>query len=60
MNTAIADKVDGIAVCLVDAEAFNGPMQKALNIGIPVIGYNADATDNPRLAYVGQSLYQSG
>src|SRR5215207_1330635 len=59
MQTAIADKVDGIAVCLVDAEAFNEPTADALSIGIPVIGYNAD-TPNARLAYVGQSLYQSG
>jgi simple sugar transport system substrate-binding protein len=59
MQTAIADKVDGIAVCLVDAEAFNKPTDDALSIGIPVIGYNAD-TPNSRLAYVGQSLYQSG
>jgi transcription elongation factor GreA len=57
---AIADKVDGIAVCLVDAEAFNQPTDDALSIGIPVIGYNADTTPNARLAYVGQSLYQSG
>lgn len=60
MQTAIADKVDGIAVCLVDAEAFNQPTEDALSIGIPVIGYNADTTGNARLAYVGQSLYQSG
>jgi simple sugar transport system substrate-binding protein len=60
MQTAIADKVDGIAVCLVDAEAFNQPTDDALSIGIPVIGYNADTTPNSRLAYVGQSLYQSG
>jgi simple sugar transport system substrate-binding protein len=59
MQTAIADKVDGIAVCLVDAEAFNQPTDDALSIGIPVIGYNAD-TPNARLAYVGQSLYESG
>src|SRR3954464_1607026 len=59
MQTAIADKVDGIAVCLVDAEAFNQPTDDALSIGIPVIGYNADTTGNARLAYVGQSLYQS-
>lgn len=59
MQTAIADKVDGIAVALVDAEAFNKPTEDALSIGIPVIGYNAD-TPNARLAYVGQSLYQSG
>ena len=60
MQTAIADKVDGIAVCLVDAEAFNTPTDDALSIGIPVIGYNADTTPNSRLAYVGQSLYESG
>jgi simple sugar transport system substrate-binding protein len=60
MQTAIADEVDGIAVCLVDAEAFNQPTDDALSIGIPVIGYNADTTPNGRLAYVGQSLYESG
>jgi len=60
MQTAIAAKVDGIAVCLVDAEAFNQPTDDAMSIGIPVIGYNADTTPNSRLAYVGQSLYQSG
>ncbi len=60
MQTAIAAKVDGIAVCLVDAEAFNQPTEDALSIGIPVIGYNADTPGNARLAYVGQSLYESG
>ncbi len=59
MQTAIAAKVDGIAVCLIDAKAFNKPTQDALSIGIPVIAYNAD-TPNARLSYVGQSLYQSG
>ncbi len=60
MQTAIADNSDGIAVCLVDAEAFNAPTDDALSVGIPVIGYNADTIPNGRLAYVGQSLYQSG
>jgi simple sugar transport system substrate-binding protein len=60
MQTAIANKVDGIAVCLVDAKAFNKPTEDALSVGIPVIGYNADTTGNARLSYVGQSLYQSG
>lgn len=60
MQTAIANKTDGIAVALVDAEAFNKPTEDALSVGIPVIGYNADAVGNARLAYVGQSLYQSG
>lgn len=60
MQTATAAGVDGIAVCLIDAEAFNTPTDDALSIGIPVIGYNADTQPNARLAYVGQSLYQSG
>ncbi len=53
-------KANGIAVCLIDPKAFNKPTTDALSIGIPVIGYNADTTGNARLAYVGQSLYQSG
>jgi simple sugar transport system substrate-binding protein len=58
-NSAISSKVDGIAVALVDLKAFNGPVQKALDAGIPVVGYNADAP-NGRLAYIGQDLFVSG
>jgi hypothetical protein len=50
MNTAITGKADGIAVALVDTKAFNGPTQKALEAGIPVVSYNADATSNDRRA----------
>ncbi len=63
MNAAIASKADGIAVPIVDPHAFNEPTEKALQAGIPVISYNADApadSGNKRLAYVGQDLYQSG
>ena len=63
MNAAIAGKADGIAVPIVDPKAFNEPVERALNAGIPVIAYNADAppgSGNKRLAYVGQDLYQSG
>jgi simple sugar transport system substrate-binding protein len=58
-NSAVSAKSDGIAVCLVDLKAFNGPTQKALDAGIPVLGYNADAA-NDRLAYIGQDLFVSG
>jgi simple sugar transport system substrate-binding protein len=60
MNTAIASKPDGIAVALVDEHAFNEPVKKALDAGIPVFSYNADAKGNGRLAYIGQDLYASG
>ena len=59
-NSAISAKVDGIAVALVDLKAFNGPITKALDAGIPVVGYNADAADSGRLAYIGQDLFVSG
>jgi len=58
-NSAISAKANGIAVCLVDLKAFNSPVQKALDAGIPVLGYNADAPGE-RLAYIGQDLFVSG
>jgi simple sugar transport system substrate-binding protein len=60
MSTAISGGADGIAVALVDNKAFNSPTDSALKAGIPVVGYNADATGNSRLAYVGQDLFASG
>ncbi len=60
MNTAITAKADAIAVSLVDEHAFNEPTKRALDAGIPVFSYNADAKGNDRLAYIGQDLYASG
>ncbi|HXR65633.1 MAG TPA: sugar ABC transporter substrate-binding protein [Ktedonobacteraceae bacterium] len=59
-DAAVSGKADGIAIALTDATAFNAPVQSALSAGIPVVSYNADATGNARLAYIGQDLYQSG
>jgi simple sugar transport system substrate-binding protein len=64
MNTAISAKADGIALAVVDKNAFNAPVNQALAAGIPVVSYNADgAKGDPgtnRLAYIGQGLYDSG
>ena len=60
MDAAITEKIDGIAVSLVDLHAFNEPTKRALEAGIPVFSYNADAKGNDRLAYIGQDLYASG
>ena len=49
-----------IAVAIIDPKAFNGPTEKALAAGIPVVSYNADDPANARLAYIGQDLYVSG
>jgi simple sugar transport system substrate-binding protein len=63
MDAAIARKADAIGVAIVDPSAFNGPTSQALQAGIPVFAYNADApanSGNQRLAYIGQDLYNSG
>ena len=60
MSTAITGGADGIAVALVDNKAFNAPTDSAIKAGIPVVGYNADAASNSRLAYIGQDLFASG
>jgi simple sugar transport system substrate-binding protein len=59
-NSAVSAGANGIGVSLVSLTAFNGPVQSALNSGIPVVAYNADAATNPRLAYIGQDLKLSG
>src|SRR6266545_4735586 len=35
-NTAISGKADGLAVAVVDKDAFRGPVDQALDAGIPV------------------------
>jgi simple sugar transport system substrate-binding protein len=63
MNAAIAGKADAIAVAIVDPRGFDRPVARALDAGIPVFSYNADAprgSGNRRLAYIGQDLFLSG
>src|SRR5699024_4908708 len=58
MMSAIGSGTDGIAVALVDQQAFDKPINRALDAGIPVVSYNADdTTSNNRMAYIGQGLY---
>jgi len=59
MNAAVAAKADAIAVPIVDPVAFSRPIARALEAGIPVFSYNADANAG-RLAYIGQDLYVAG
>jgi simple sugar transport system substrate-binding protein len=68
LNTAVSANADGIAVAVIDQNAFKSPVENAMNKGIPVLSYNADGTfvngkaviGTNRLAYVGQALYISG
>src|SRR5258706_11819418 len=63
MQTAIAEKADGIAVCLVDPKAFDAPTATAIAAGIPVIAFNADVptgSPNRRLAYHADGYCREG
>jgi simple sugar transport system substrate-binding protein len=60
MQSAITAGVNGIGIPLVSLTAFNKLTTSAISAGIPVLSYNADATGNDRLAYIGQDLYVSG
>ena len=58
-NAAIAAKADGIACCLVDLKAFNGPTSNALRRRIPVARLQRRRRrPTDRLAYIGQDLYR--
>jgi simple sugar transport system substrate-binding protein len=63
-NAAISSKANGIAVAVISSTAFTGPVNNAMNAGIPVVSYNADGNvgdpGTNRLAYIGQDLFVSG
>jgi simple sugar transport system substrate-binding protein len=61
MRRAMKNRAAGIAVSLIEPDAFNRATAEALAEGIPVVSYNADGgRGNQRLAYIGQDLYESG
>lgn len=62
LEQAIASKPNGIGISIVDPEAFDADIQKAIDAGIPVIAFNNDDanTPNARLAYIGATEAKVG
>jgi simple sugar transport system substrate-binding protein len=62
IRRAIDTGYEGIAVNIIDPEAFDAVIQEAINKGIPVVGFNVDdhATPNLRLSSVNQNLFEAG
>lgn len=65
LEQAIATRPDGIAVPIVSPDAFEGPLRKAIEQGIPVVAFNIpdgrDAADRiPYVTYVGGDEYLTG
>jgi len=62
VRRAVADGYDGIALNIIDPEAFDEVVQEAIDDGVPVVAFNCDdqSTPNARLAGVQQDFYQAG
>lgn len=65
IRQALATKPDGLAVPIVDSEAFEPVLQEAINAGIPVVAFNIpDQRPKeeriPYLTYVGGDEYLTG
>ncbi len=64
IETAIANKVDAIAVSIPDDNAFDDSICKAVQAGIPVVSFNVDdsqgAAGNCRFAFMGQDFVSTG
>lgn len=50
----------GIAVSPFDAQAFTGPINTAIDAGVPVITFDSDAPDSNRSTYIGTDSYAGG
>ncbi len=64
IETAIANKVNGIAVSIQDDKAFDETICKARKAGIAVVSFNVDdsegAKGNCRMAFMGQNFIETG
>ena len=65
LEQAISTRPDGIAVPIVSTDAFEGPLRRAIESGIPVVAFNiADGRPEeeriPYLTYVGGDEYLTG
>ena len=65
LEQAISTQPDGITVPIVSSDAFEGPIRKAIEQGIPVVAFNIPDTRPageriPYLTYVGGDEYLTG
>ncbi len=60
METMIKQKVDGIAIDPVDADAIVPVINKAILAGIPVVCFESDSPNSMRLAFIGTNNFQAG
>ncbi|WP_066190029.1 substrate-binding domain-containing protein [Gracilibacillus timonensis] len=60
LEQVIAKHPAGIAVSTMDPEALNPAIDKAVEAGIPVVMFDADAPDSKAYAFIGTDNYEAG
>ena len=60
MESLIARRVDGIAISPNDPDGVASVINKAIDVGIPVLTFDSDAPQSKRIAYVGTENYEAG
>ncbi len=60
LESFIAQKVDGIAISVLNADALTSTIDKAVDAGIPVVTWDSDAPKSKRIAFYGVDDYASG
>jgi ribose transport system substrate-binding protein len=60
LESFIAQKVDGIAISVQNADFLTSTIDKAIDAGIPVVTWDSDAPKSKRIAFFGVDDYKSG
>jgi ribose transport system substrate-binding protein len=60
LESFISQKVDGIAISVLDADFLTSTIDKAVDAGIPVVTWDSDAPKSKRIAFYGVDDYKSG
>ncbi len=60
VESFISQKVDGIAISVLNAEFLTSAIDKAIDAGIPVVTWDSDAPKSKRLAFYGVDDFKSG
>ena len=60
LEQVIARKPAGIAISSMDPEALNAAINKAVDAGIPVVMFDADAPNSKAYSYIGTNNFKAG
>jgi ribose transport system substrate-binding protein len=60
LESFIAQKVDGIAISVLNADFLTSTIDRAIDAGIPVVTWDSDAPRSKRIAFYGVDDYKSG